>query len=118
MASSHHAAAVAAAAARRPRSFSHINGALTLRRAHRKLRWDDEFLYVGAFLEEPDVWATLTEQASTARSGHHRRMGCCGEEQPSHRAGDDRIGRRGTPGARCIMLSPPPSHPVKLLLTS
>jgi hypothetical protein len=21
-----------------------------------KVRWDDEFLYVGAFLEEPDVW--------------------------------------------------------------
>ena len=29
-----------------------------------KMRWDDEFLYVGAFLDEPDVWANLTEQNS------------------------------------------------------
>jgi hypothetical protein len=27
-----------------------------------KLLWDDEFLYVGAELEEPHVWATLTER--------------------------------------------------------
>jgi hypothetical protein len=26
-----------------------------------KLRWDDEFLYVGAQMEEPQAWATLTE---------------------------------------------------------
>jgi hypothetical protein len=29
-----------------------------------KLLWDDECLYVGAHLEEPNVWATLTEQNS------------------------------------------------------
>jgi hypothetical protein len=29
-----------------------------------KLLWDDEFLYVGAQLEEPDLWATLTERDS------------------------------------------------------
>ncbi|MEZ5978042.1 MAG: carbohydrate-binding family 9-like protein [Planctomycetota bacterium] len=29
-----------------------------------KLLWDDERLYVGAELEEPDLWATLTERDS------------------------------------------------------
>ncbi len=29
-----------------------------------KLLWDDEYLYVGAHLEEPHVWATLTERDS------------------------------------------------------
>jgi hypothetical protein len=27
-----------------------------------KLLWDDGFLYIGAELEEPDIWATLTER--------------------------------------------------------
>ena len=29
-----------------------------------KLLWDDQYLYVGAELEEPDVWATLVEHDS------------------------------------------------------
>jgi Carbohydrate family 9 binding domain-like len=29
-----------------------------------KMLWDDEFFYVGAELEEPDIWATLTERDS------------------------------------------------------
>lgn len=29
-----------------------------------KMLWDDEYLYVGAVLEETDVWATLTENES------------------------------------------------------
>lgn len=29
-----------------------------------KMLWDDEFFYLGACLEEPDVWATLTEHDS------------------------------------------------------
>ncbi|HEU4947006.1 MAG TPA: carbohydrate-binding family 9-like protein [Kribbella sp.] len=29
-----------------------------------KLLWDDEFLYVGAYLEEPHVWGTLSEHNS------------------------------------------------------
>lgn len=29
-----------------------------------KMLWDDNFLYVGAFLEEPHVWGTLTERES------------------------------------------------------
>ncbi len=29
-----------------------------------KMRWDDEFLYVGARMEETDVWATLQEENS------------------------------------------------------
>jgi hypothetical protein len=33
-------------------------------RTNAKMRWDDEFVYIGAFLEEPDVWANLTEQNS------------------------------------------------------
>ncbi len=27
-----------------------------------QMLWDDEFLYIGAYLEEPDLWATLTER--------------------------------------------------------
>lgn len=30
-------------------------------RTHAKMLWDDEYFYVGAELEEPHVWATLTE---------------------------------------------------------
>jgi hypothetical protein len=33
-------------------------------RTQAKMRWDDDFLYVGAFMEEPNVWANLTEQNS------------------------------------------------------
>lgn len=33
-------------------------------RSRFKMVWDDEYLYVGAELEEPDVWATLTEHDS------------------------------------------------------
>eukprot|EP00995_Heteronema_vittatum_P007481 NODE_262_length_1564_cov_4.591419_g187_i0.p1 GENE.NODE_262_length_1564_cov_4.591419_g187_i0~~NODE_262_length_1564_cov_4.591419_g187_i0.p1 ORF type:complete len:446 (-),score=116.13 NODE_262_length_1564_cov_4.591419_g187_i0:118-1455(-) len=29
-----------------------------------KIRWDDEYLYVAAWLEEPDVWANLTARNS------------------------------------------------------
>src|SRR5213593_4219774 len=29
-----------------------------------KMVWDDEYFYVGAELQEPDVWATLTERDS------------------------------------------------------
>eukprot|EP00584_Thalassiosira_punctigera_P022757 CAMPEP_0172575578 /NCGR_PEP_ID=MMETSP1067-20121228/137283_1 /TAXON_ID=265564 ORGANISM="Thalassiosira punctigera, Strain Tpunct2005C2" /NCGR_SAMPLE_ID=MMETSP1067 /ASSEMBLY_ACC=CAM_ASM_000444 /LENGTH=381 /DNA_ID=CAMNT_0013368229 /DNA_START=40 /DNA_END=1185 /DNA_ORIENTATION=+ len=29
-----------------------------------KMRWDDEFLYVGAYMQETDVWGTLTEHNS------------------------------------------------------
>ncbi len=30
-------------------------------RTRAKMLWDDEFLYIGAEMEEPNVWATLTE---------------------------------------------------------
>lgn len=33
-------------------------------RTRMKMLWDDEYLYVGANLEEPDVWATLTQHDS------------------------------------------------------
>lgn len=33
-------------------------------RTHAKMLWDDKFLYVGAELEEPNVWATLKEHDS------------------------------------------------------
>lgn len=33
-------------------------------RTRMKLLWDDTFLYIGAQLDEPDVWATLTEHDS------------------------------------------------------
>lgn len=29
-----------------------------------KMLWDAEYLYIGAWLEEPDIWATLTERDS------------------------------------------------------
>ena len=42
--------------------FVDISTTTTPRLATRaKVRYDDEFLYVAAWLEEPDVWATLTE---------------------------------------------------------
>uniref|UniRef100_A0A7S1A251 Carbohydrate-binding domain-containing protein n=1 Tax=Noctiluca scintillans TaxID=2966 RepID=A0A7S1A251_NOCSC len=33
-------------------------------RTRAKVRWDDQFLYVGALLEDPNVWATLTDHDS------------------------------------------------------
>ncbi|MCW5942138.1 MAG: hypothetical protein KIS66_07890 [Fimbriimonadaceae bacterium] len=33
-------------------------------RTRMKMLWDDKFLYIGAELEEPNVWATLTEHDS------------------------------------------------------
>ena len=33
-------------------------------RTRAKMLWDDEYLYIGAELEEPHVWATLTEHDS------------------------------------------------------
>jgi hypothetical protein len=33
-------------------------------RTRAKMLWDDEYFYVGAEMEEPDVWATLTERDS------------------------------------------------------
>ena len=33
-------------------------------RTRAKMLWDDTYLYIGAMLEEPDVWATLTERDS------------------------------------------------------
>ena len=45
--------------------FTDIRGPLADPPRHRtrvRLGWDDEFLYVGARLDEPHVWATLTER--------------------------------------------------------
>ena len=33
-------------------------------KSHVKMLWDDEYFYIGAELEEPDIWATLTERDS------------------------------------------------------
>src|ERR1041384_4960884 len=33
-------------------------------RTRAKMLWDDQFFYIGAELQEPDVWATLTEHDS------------------------------------------------------
>ena len=44
--------------------FADIQGAIKPRplfRTHAKMLWDDEYFYIGAELEEPHVWATLTE---------------------------------------------------------
>jgi len=45
--------------------FVDITGAPELRprfRTRLKMAWDDDFLYVGAELEEPHVWGTITEK--------------------------------------------------------
>ncbi|MGD1009022.1 MAG: carbohydrate-binding family 9-like protein [Candidatus Aminicenantales bacterium] len=47
--------------------FGDIEGPAKPRPRYRtrvQLLWDDQFLYIGAYLEEPDVWATLTERDS------------------------------------------------------
>ncbi|HEY3412100.1 MAG TPA: carbohydrate-binding family 9-like protein [Armatimonadota bacterium] len=47
--------------------FVDIEGDLRPRpplRTRAKMLWDDEYLYIGAELEEPHVWATLTEHDS------------------------------------------------------
>ncbi len=47
--------------------FVDIEGAAKPRprfRTRAKLLWDDEYLYIAADLEEPDVWATLTQHDS------------------------------------------------------
>src|ERR1051325_11622417 len=33
-------------------------------RTRAKMLWDDEYFYIGAELQEPDVWATLTKHDS------------------------------------------------------
>jgi len=35
-----------------------------------KLLWDDEYLYIAAYLEEPHVWATLTERDAIIYHDH------------------------------------------------
>ena len=48
-------------------AFVDIQGASQPRprfRTRAKMLWDDEYLYIGAELEEPHVWATLTEHDS------------------------------------------------------
>jgi len=51
----------------RTREFGDIRGPGHPRPAHTtraSMLWDDDYLYVGAALEEPHVWATLTERDS------------------------------------------------------
>ncbi len=38
-----------------------------------KIRWDDEWLYVGALLSEPDTWANITEHDAVRNHGGDRR---------------------------------------------
>jgi hypothetical protein len=47
--------------------FVDIEGSLRPRprfRTHAKMLWDKDYFYIGAELEEPDVWATLTKRDS------------------------------------------------------
>ena len=47
--------------------FVDIEGSLKPKPRHRtrmKMLWDDEYFYVGAEMEDPHVWATLTEKNS------------------------------------------------------
>ena len=51
--------------------FIDIDGVQKPRFATRmKMLWDDEYLYVGADLEEPGLWATLTERDSIIFQDH------------------------------------------------
>ncbi len=48
-------------------NFVDIEGSLRSKPRHRtmvKMLWDNDYFYFGAFLEEPDVWATLTKRDS------------------------------------------------------
>ena len=49
-------------APRSPRFSDLISGGRTLYDTHAAVLWDDEFLYVGYWIEEPDVRARLTER--------------------------------------------------------
>ena len=54
-------------APRGPAAFVDIQGATQPRprfRTRAKMLWDDEYFYIAAELEEPHVWATLTEHDS------------------------------------------------------
>lgn len=47
--------------------FEDIEGSIRPKPRHRtrvKMLWDDEYFYIGAEIEEPTVWATLTEHDS------------------------------------------------------
>jgi hypothetical protein len=47
--------------------FGDIEGSVKPRPRYRtrvQMLWDDRYLYIGAYLEEPNVWATLTERDS------------------------------------------------------
>jgi len=55
-------------------SFVDISGAAPPRFSTRaKVRWDDEWLYVGALLSEPDTWANNTEHDAVRNHGGDRR---------------------------------------------
>src|SRR5690606_20202991 len=55
----------------RSEPFIDIDGVQKPRFATRmKMLWDDEYLYVGADLEEPGLWATLTERDSIIFRDH------------------------------------------------
>jgi hypothetical protein len=46
-------------------NFVDIEGAPRLKprfRTMAKMLWDDQYFYIGAYLEEPQIWATLTER--------------------------------------------------------
>ena len=47
--------------------FADIEGSLKPKprfKTRAKMLWDDEYFYIGAELEEPDIWATLTQRDS------------------------------------------------------
>ena len=47
--------------------FADIEGSLKPKprfKTHAKMLWDDEYFYIGAELEETDIWATLTQRDS------------------------------------------------------
>jgi hypothetical protein len=48
-------------------NFADIEGSLRPKPRYRtmvKMLWDNDYLYFGAYLEEPDIWATLTKRDS------------------------------------------------------
>jgi hypothetical protein len=51
-------------APRSPRFIDLISGERTIHDTHAAVLWDDEYLYVGFWVEEPHVHATLTERDS------------------------------------------------------
>ena len=56
-------------------------------RTHAKMRWDDKYLYIGAFLQETDVWANQTKHDSVGKYQTKINLGKIFNIVPKHPTG-------------------------------